>query len=82
MPRLPGARFLDACVLGDAAVLVHWRLGGGCRLRLELNLGEQAAPLSEAPPGAQLLFASREAVDARDALAPRLARLYLEKDHE
>lgn len=82
VPRLPGARFLDACVLGDAAVLVHWRLGGGCRLRLELNLGEQAAPLSKAPPGAQLLFASREVVDARDTLAPRLARLYLEKDHE
>ncbi|CAM5275128.1 Glycogen synthase [Stutzerimonas stutzeri] len=82
VPRLPGARFLDARVLGDAAVLVHWRLGDGCRLRLELNLGEQVAALSEAAPGAELLFASRETVDARDALAPRLARLYLEKDHE
>jgi len=80
VPRLAGSQFLDARVLADAAVLVHWRLADGCRLRLELNLGGQPAPLPASSATAELLFASRETVDdTHDQLAPRMAKLYLEK---
>lgn len=80
VPRLPGAAFLGCDVLGEAAVLARWQLGDGCQLRLELNLGEQAAPLPASSSAAQLLFASREAnPDMQDQLPPRMAKLYLEK---
>ncbi|MCW8158100.1 malto-oligosyltrehalose trehalohydrolase [Stutzerimonas stutzeri] len=80
VPRLPGAAFLGCSVLGEAAVLARWQLGDGCQLRLELNLGEQAAPLPASSSAAQLLFASREAnPDMHDQLPPRMAKLYLEK---
>ena len=80
VPRLAGSQFLDARVLADAAVLVNWRLADGSRLRLELNLGEQPAPLPTSSATAELLFASRETVgDTHDQLAPRMAKLYLEK---
>ena len=80
VPRLAGSQFLDARVLADAAVLVNWRLADGSRLRLELNLGAQPAPLPASSATAELLFASRETVgDTHDQLAPRMAKLYLEK---
>ena len=79
VPRLQGAHFLESRVLAQAAVLSRWQLGDGSRLRLELNLGTQAAPLPTASISGELLFASREATHAHDQLAPRMARLYLEK---
>lgn len=80
VPRLSGARFLDSRVLGEAAVMTRWQLGDGCRLRLELNLSDADVPLPAAPEAATLLFASRQSTDqAQDLLAPRMAKLYLEK---
>lgn len=82
IPRLDGARFRGTQVLGDAAVLAHWRLGDHSTLRLELNLGAAAVPLPAAPAAARLLFDSREADDSRGQLPARSARLYLENAHE
>ncbi|WP_313026480.1 malto-oligosyltrehalose trehalohydrolase [Pseudomonas lopnurensis] len=80
IPRLPGARFLGAQVLGEAAALARWRLGDGSELRLELNLGATAVPVSVASAAAQLLFASRELPNAPCGQLPaRTALLYLEK---
>jgi len=80
VPRLPGSAFLGCSVLGDAAVLARWQLGDGSQLRLELNLGENAAPLPASSTTARLLFASRESdADMQDLLPPRMAKLYLEK---
>ncbi|EME00391.1 MULTISPECIES: malto-oligosyltrehalose trehalohydrolase [Stutzerimonas stutzeri subgroup] len=80
VPRLPGSVFLGCSVLGDAAVLARWQLGDGSQLRLELNLGERAAPLPASSTTAQLLFASREwDANTPDQLPPRMAKLYLEK---
>ncbi len=80
VPRLPGSVFLGCSVLGDAAVLARWQLGDGSQLRLELNLGERAAPLPASSTTAQLLFASRESdANTPDQLPPRMAKLYLEK---
>jgi maltooligosyltrehalose trehalohydrolase len=39
IPRLKGARAEGAEVLGEGAVLAHWRMGDGARLTLALNLG-------------------------------------------
>ncbi|WP_312726205.1 malto-oligosyltrehalose trehalohydrolase [Stutzerimonas kunmingensis] len=79
VPRLPGSAFLGCSVLGEAAVLARWQLGDGSQLRLELNLGEQAAPLPASSSAAQLLFASRTLDATPDQLPPRMAKLYLEK---
>ncbi len=80
VPRLPGSVFLGCSVLGEAAVLARWQLGDGSLLRLELNLGAQAAPLPASSTAAQLLFASRESdANTPDQLPPRMAKLYLEK---
>jgi len=79
VPRLPGSAFLGCSVLGDAAVLARWQLGDGSHLRLELNLGEQAALLPAPSSAAQLLFASRASDATPDQLPPRMAKLYLEK---
>ncbi len=80
VPRLPGVRFLDSTVLGEGSVLVRWLFGDGSRLRLELNRSDIDVPLPAAPPQAELLFASRDIVSpAQGLLAPRMAKLYLEK---
>ena len=77
--RLAGARFLESRVLAEAAVLARWQLGDGSQLCLQLNLGTRAAPLPAASAPGELLFARREAIASGDQLAPRMARLYLEK---
>ncbi|MBD3877606.1 malto-oligosyltrehalose trehalohydrolase [Stutzerimonas kunmingensis] len=79
VPRLPGSAFLGCSVLGEAAVLARWQLGDGSQLRLELNLGEQAALLPASSSAAHLLFASRTLDATPDQLPPRMAKLYLEK---
>ena len=78
VPRLQGAHFLES---------VCWRkrrcspagssaMAAGCVWSSTLA---QAAPLPTASISGELLFASREATHAHDQLAPRMARLYLEK---
>ncbi len=48
VPHLPGCRSLGAQVLGSAAVLARWRLGGQV-LTLVVNLGD--TPVAAPPPG-------------------------------
>jgi malto-oligosyltrehalose trehalohydrolase len=56
VPRLDGARALDAKAIGEAAVLARWRMSDGATLAIATNLG--AAPCPLATPGGELLFAS------------------------
>ncbi|MDE2201821.1 MAG: malto-oligosyltrehalose trehalohydrolase [Burkholderiaceae bacterium] len=62
MPRLPGARALDAVPLGATGALARWRLGDGSLLTLALNVGAQpvAVPTALAGSPADLLHESRE----------------------
>ena len=64
VPRLAGARALDALPLGSAGALARWRLNDGCILTLVLNLGAQPVALPTALAGdpADLLYESREGV--------------------
>jgi malto-oligosyltrehalose trehalohydrolase len=55
VPGLKGATSIEARVLADKAVLAQWRLGGGARLSLALNLGETSAALRPVP--GELLYA-------------------------
>ena len=56
VPRLDGARALDAKVVGEAAVLARWRMGDGAIFTIASNLGPAACALT-APLG-ELLFAT------------------------
>ncbi len=56
VPRLDGARAIDACALGAAAVIGQWRMGDGARLALASNLGSVAVRLP--PLSGRVLFAS------------------------
>ena len=42
VPRLKGARAIEASALGAAAVLASWRMGDGATLRLLANLSNTA----------------------------------------
>ncbi len=57
IPRLNGARAIDARTLGPRAVIARWRMGDGATLTLASNL--DAMPASFMPPKAPLLFSSR-----------------------
>lgn len=46
VPRLVGSRALGVEVLGDKALSARWRLGDGCELRIDLNLGASAQPIT------------------------------------
>lgn len=63
MPRLQGARALDAIPCGSAAVVARWRLGDDTVLTIATNLGREACTL--APPHGQLVFATNESAAAR-----------------
>jgi 1,4-alpha-glucan branching enzyme len=54
MPRLSGARALDAKTIGPAAVLARWRLNDGAVLTLAANLGEAGAGVP--PTAGRVLF--------------------------
>jgi malto-oligosyltrehalose trehalohydrolase len=69
IPRLDGARALDAEAVGAAAVLARWRLSDGEVLVLASNLGGHAAAI--APQPHRLLFASSQTA----AGAIRIGRL-------
>jgi maltooligosyltrehalose trehalohydrolase len=56
MPRLDGARALDAKAVGPAAVLARWRMNDDAVLTLAANLG--GAAVSVSPPGGRVLFES------------------------
>jgi malto-oligosyltrehalose trehalohydrolase len=60
VPRLAGARSLDAHALGSKAVVARWRMGDGAVLTLASNLGSEAVALE--PPSGTLLFVSTDAV--------------------
>lgn len=59
MPRLSGARALDATQLGRAAVIAQWRMGDRSRLTIGCNLGPSAVQMS--PQAGRLLFATSPA---------------------
>jgi malto-oligosyltrehalose trehalohydrolase len=58
IPRLAGARSLDAAAVGAAAVLARWRLDDGSVLALAANLGKTPAEIP--PQSGRLLYASTE----------------------
>jgi 1,4-alpha-glucan branching enzyme len=62
VPRLPGARALDARAIGAAAVVARWRMGDGAVLTIASNLGHDAAIIQ--PLKGRLLF-----TNAQDAVA-------------
>jgi len=64
MPRLEGARAIEANAIGPAAVLARWRMNDGAILTLATNLGDGSANL--APPAGRVLFES--AVEAARSL--------------
>jgi maltooligosyltrehalose trehalohydrolase len=63
IPRLAGARALDATVVGDDAVTARWRMGDGATLWLACNLGQHEATI-EPPRGAGLFASSKKANQA------------------
>jgi 1,4-alpha-glucan branching enzyme len=65
VPRLDGARALNASAVGPAAVLARWRMGDGAILVLASNLAAEAVAIPPQPH--RLLFSSSEA--AANALA-------------
>lgn len=66
VPRLPGARSLDAVPLGATGALARWRLGDGSVLTLAINLGALpvAVPTALAGNPADLLHESRDGAAA------------------
>lgn len=79
VPRLQGATFAGATVLGEAAVQARYRLGDGSMLTLALNLSEKAVPARDLPSTEPLHSSRDELAGARpDELPARTARVYLE----
>ncbi|MBM7061889.1 malto-oligosyltrehalose trehalohydrolase [Pseudomonas sp. UL073] len=60
VPRLLGCQALGVEVLSAQALSASWRLGDGCRLRIDLNLGALAVDRPPQRREAQPLFASAE----------------------
>jgi maltooligosyltrehalose trehalohydrolase len=56
VPRIAGARALDAKAIGEAAVLAQWRMSDGAILTIAANLGAASCLLTT--PSAELLFAT------------------------
>ena len=69
IPRLAGARAVDARAVASAAVIASWRMGDGSLLSIAVNLGADAAEMPK--PQGRLLFASNDAA-ARAAGQGRL----------
>jgi maltooligosyltrehalose trehalohydrolase len=76
VPRLPGAKAIEAKPIGEAAVAARWRLGDGAVLALAANLGEQTCNLDV--PRGERLFASRAEALQGDRLAGRSTVAFLE----
>jgi 1,4-alpha-glucan branching enzyme len=69
VPRLEGARALDADAVGPAAVLARWRMGDGSVLVIASNLAAKAAAIPPQPH--RLLFSCSETA-ARAVQAGRI----------
>ena len=54
VPRLAGARAIEAHAIGHKAVLARWRLGDDSVLTIATNLGETSVPLAR--PSGSLMF--------------------------
>jgi len=79
MPRLAGARAMEAKAIGPAAVLARWRMSDGAVLTLAANLGEAA--VSWPPPAGRVLFESAAGATKSwqgGTLAPRATVALLE----
>lgn len=59
MPRLSGARALDAMPLGPAGAVAQWRMGDRSRLTIACNLGSTGVQMP--PPPGRVLFATSPA---------------------
>jgi maltooligosyltrehalose trehalohydrolase len=70
IPRLKGARAVDAHVLGDASVAASWRMADESVLSIACNLG--AGEVEWAMPDGSLLFTGSDST-ARSAATGRLA---------
>jgi malto-oligosyltrehalose trehalohydrolase len=60
MPRLKGARAVNARAVGESAVVAHWRMGDNALLTIGINLG--AAAVAMPAHQGRILFASSPAV--------------------
>jgi maltooligosyltrehalose trehalohydrolase len=79
MPRLAGARALDATPIGPAAVLARWRLADGAVLTLAANLGADATMLAR--PAGALIFATANAMREDGRLSGHATVAFLEPPH-
>lgn len=65
MPRLRGARALEAAAVGSHALRARWQLGDGATLTMALNFGAEAQALPGAAlPAQRLLFETQAGVAA------------------
>jgi maltooligosyltrehalose trehalohydrolase len=55
IPRMQGARAIEATALGEQAVRARWRMGDGSELTIAVNFG--AHPIACPPPEGRCLFA-------------------------
>ncbi len=49
IPHLKGTRSIGAQVLGHGAVVARWQMGGGARLIIAINLGDEAVAFPQPP---------------------------------
>jgi malto-oligosyltrehalose trehalohydrolase len=76
VPRLAGAKTIEAKPIGAAAVAARWRMGDGAVLTIAANFAEQACALE--PPRGRCLFASRDDALAGTRLAGRSTVAFLD----
>ncbi len=76
VPRLAGAKTIEATPISDTAVTARWRLGDGTVLAMAANFDEQPCRLG--PPGGQCLFASRDGALDGEKLGGRSTVVFLE----
>jgi maltooligosyltrehalose trehalohydrolase len=76
VPRLSGARTMDATPISDTAVTARWRLGDGAVLSMAANFDEQPCRLSR--PAGRCLFSSRDGAFADNKLGGRSTVVFLE----
>lgn len=77
VPRLVGARSLEAEAVGPKAVVARWRMGDGAVLTMATNLA--AAEVAVDPPRGRQLFATRDGV-ATNVLPGHYTRVHLDTD--
>jgi hypothetical protein len=78
VPRLDGARSLDAHAAGPTSVVARWRLGDGAVLTIACNLG--ADPATIAAPAGRLLFGNQPDAAEAGRLPGHCTFAYLDAD--